>query len=136
MLSFHRARKALATLLIHERVKSNSVVALDREQRITEVLERPTDLMRRGKISQWVNSGICVCSPEIFASIPAKVNCDLPRDIFPTLIRTKRMYGFALSGYRCAIDSPERLADAQMALSDGRCQLRPLDRPGRRHNRL
>jgi len=83
MLHFHQERNALATLLLHQRAKSNSVVTLDESQRIVGFLERPTDDARRGVESNWVNSGICLCRPEIFESIPAGVSCDLPRDIFP-----------------------------------------------------
>ncbi len=129
MLQFHRKQNALVTLLVHERLKSNSVVEIDSDGRVTGFLERPTDEMRRGQTSPWVNSGICVCSPEIFASIPAKTPCDLPRDVFPKLIETRRLYAFPLSGYRCAIDSPERLAESQTALAEGRCRSRPFSDP-------
>ena len=56
-------------------------------------------------------------------AIPAGVPCDFPRDIFPKLIASNRIYGFALTGYRCAIDSPERLAEARAAVAEGRCNI-------------
>jgi mannose-1-phosphate guanylyltransferase/phosphomannomutase len=123
MLHFHRERKALATLLLHQRVRSNSVVSLDREGRIIGFLERPTEEARRGVQSPWVNSGICICDPQFLDEIPAGIACDLPRDIFPRLIDSGRLYGFPLSGYRCAVDSPERLAEARAAIADGRCRI-------------
>lgn len=126
MLDFHRARRALATLLVHQRLKSNSIVNLDDTSRITAFIERPDDTSRVGQSSLWVNSGVCICAPEVLDSIPAGVACDLPRDIFPKLIASSRVYGFALSGYRCAIDSPERLAEARAAQADGRCRAVPL----------
>lgn len=123
MLQFHRQQRALATLLVHERAKSNSVVSLDEQGRIIGFLERPTDEARRGIQSPWVNSGICLCDPQLLAEIPADTACDLPRDIFPKLMALSPLYGFPLSGYRCAIDSPERLTEAQAALAEGRCQI-------------
>ena len=123
MLRFHRERRALATLLLHHRARSNSMVSLDETGRITGFLERPDEATRRGVTTNWVNSGICICHPEIFASIPPLTPCDLPRDIFPKLIPTGRLFGFPVAGYRCAIDSPERLAEAAAALVDGRCQI-------------
>jgi NDP-sugar pyrophosphorylase family protein len=123
MLRFHRERGALATLLLHQRARSNSLVSLDAEGRITSFLERPDDPARCGVTSNWVNSGICLCRPEIFAHIPPQTPCDLPRDIFPKLIRTGRVFGFPLSGFRCAIDSPARLAEAAAALAQGRCRI-------------
>ena len=126
MFQFHRQRGALATLLLHRRAKSNSVVTLDAENRIIDFLERPSEERRQGQTSPWVNSGVCVCSGELLDEIPSGKSCDLPRDIFPRLIGTRRIYGFPLSGYRCAVDSPERLLEAEGALSEGRCQVQPV----------
>ena len=123
MLHFHRERNALATLLLHQRARSNSVVSLDKEGRIIGFLERPTEEARRGVKSPWVNSGICICDPQLLNEIPVDVACDLPRDIFPRLIDSGRLYGFPLSGYRCAVDSPDRLAEARAAIADGRCRI-------------
>ena len=121
MLRFHRERRALATLLLHQRARSNSVVTLDGDGCIVGFLERPTEQARRGADSPWVNSGTCICDPEFLDAIPANVPCDLPRDIFPRLVDTGRLYGFPLFGYRCAIDSPERLVEARCALMERRC---------------
>lgn len=126
MLAFHHERRALATLLVHQRLKSNSIVNLDDTGRITAFLERPDERTRAGQSSRWVNSGVCICAPEVLDAIPAGVPCDLPRDVFPKLIASGRVYGFALTGYRCAIDSPERLAEARAAQAEGRCRAVPL----------
>ncbi len=128
MLSFHRERHALATLLLHQRVKSNSIVSLDAHGRITGFLERPDEPARHGVNSPWVNSGICICDPAFLDAIPVDVPCDLPRDIFPKLVGDGRLFGFPLSGYRCAVDSPERLAEVKLALAEGRCGI-PLPGP-------
>lgn len=123
LLRFHRERRSLATLLLHRRARSNSIVGLDEEGRIVGFLEQPTEDARRGIDSRWVNSGICICDPEFLDAIPANVPCDLPRDIFPKLLDSGRLYGFPLSGYRCAVDSPERLAEARSALVEERCRI-------------
>jgi len=122
MLQFHCQKKSLATLLLHQRLKSNSIVSLDPDGRIIGFLERPDEPTRRGVASPWVNSGVCVCAPEFLEAIPPGVACDLPRDIFPKLLGGGRLFGFPLAGYRCAIDSPERLAEARQALAEGRCR--------------
>jgi len=109
MLKFHKEKKALATLLLHQRKKSNSVVSLDNENRIIDFLERPTDEERKNIESPWVNSGICICEPEILELIPKETANDLPRDIFSKNISCQRLFGFPLNAYRCAVDSPERL---------------------------
>ncbi len=123
MLHFHRDRKALATLLLHQRARSNSIVSLDEQKRIIGFLERPTDEARRGVQSPWVNSGICICNPQILANIPANKPYDLPRDVFANLIDSNHLYGYPLAGYRCAVDSPQRLAEADTAIADGVCHV-------------
>lgn len=113
MVEFHRQKNALATLLVHRRRGSNSILTIDDESRIIGFLERPSDEARQSVDSDWANSGICIATPELLDSIPSDVPCDLPRDVYPKLISTERLYAFPLSGYRCAVDSPERLAQAE-----------------------
>lgn len=119
MLKFHHQKQALATLLLHQRSNSNSVVCLDEERRITRFLERPKDEERQGVTSCWVNSGVAVCSAALLSEIPADRSCDLPRDVYSRLAGKGNFYGFPLRGYRCAIDSPERLAQAREAVARG-----------------
>ena len=116
MLKFHKEKNALATLLLHQRKKSNSVVSLDNENRIIGFLERPTDEERKHIKSPWVNSGICICEPEILKLIPKDTTNDLPRDIFSKNISCQRLFGFPLNAYRCAVDSPERLEQVRKIL--------------------
>jgi len=123
MLAFHRERDSLLTLLMHERARSNSVVELDEESRVVGFWERPAEPIESPRRSRWVNSGVCICSPQIFASIPLGVASDLPRDIIPQLLPSRRVFGFPLRGYRCAIDSPDRLAEADAAIRNGTCSI-------------
>jgi len=103
MLKFHKEKNALATLLLHQRKKSNSVVSLDDENRIIGFLERPSDEKRKGIRSPWVNSGVCICQPEMLDLIPGNTACDLPRDIFPENIESGKLFGFPLNSFRCAL---------------------------------
>jgi len=130
MLEFHRRQGALATLLLHQRARSNSMVSLDAERRITGFLERPTEELRQGISTPWVNSGVCVCDPEVLDAIPTGTPCDLPRDVFTKLVGSGRLFGYPLSGYRCAIDSPERLEQARRALREGQCHIQVPDLSG------
>ena len=119
MLRFHKDRHALATLLVHQRAQSNSVIGLDHERRIIAFLERPEPEQRRTLDSPWVHSGIAICDLEILDAIPSDTACDLPRDIYTKLVPTGRLFAFPLTGYRCAVDSPERLAEARDAVARG-----------------
>ncbi len=112
MLAFHRVRDAEATLLLHERAKSNSVVEMGAERRILRLWERPSaeDEARLRARSSWVNSGIYLFGPSFFAGVSPCAPSDIPRDVLPAMIARGRVFGFPLVGYRCAVDSPERLA--------------------------
>ena len=127
MVDFHRQRQSLVTMLVHQRAGSNSVVEMDRQQRVVGFWERPDDETRRTLNSSWVNSAVCICDPLVLDLIPAGTVCDLPRDIFPQLIETERLFGYPLTGYRCAIDSQQRYTEAQAAVSEGRCRTELLN---------
>jgi NDP-sugar pyrophosphorylase family protein len=127
IVEFHRSKGALASVLVHQRVGSNSVVSMDSKGRIIDFLERPTDEERRAVASPWAYSGVCICSPNFLDAIPVNTPSDIPRDILPKLLSSGRIYGFPLDGYRCAVDSPERLERARAAVSGGRVSL-PLKR--------
>jgi NDP-sugar pyrophosphorylase family protein len=115
----HRARRALLTLLVHERPGSNSIVVLDAESRITNFVERPSEFERQATRSPWVNSGIYVCSGDLLEMLPAPP-CDLARDVVPRALSSQAVYAEPLAGFRCAIDSPVRLEEARAAAADGR----------------
>jgi NDP-sugar pyrophosphorylase family protein len=120
MHQFHKDKNATITMLVHARQHSNSIVLFDENNRITQFLERPSDEERKGIVSTWVNSGICICEPEIFDVIPSDGVCDLPRDVFAQHVSSIPMFAYPLSGIRYAIDSPQRLAQAAEAFKDGK----------------
>lgn len=116
MIEFHRERTPLATLLLHRRRISNSVIQIDENGCIVAFLERPDEQTRRTLNSDWVNSGIYLCSPKLLDEIPPEKVCDFPRDIFRKLVENRQLCGFPLSGYRCAVDSPQRLQELESIL--------------------
>jgi len=120
MMAFHRQKQAVATLLLHQRSRSNSLVAMDDTKRIVAFVERPTEEQRAQNPFPWVNSGVYLLRSEILDRIPPDLPCDFPRDIFPRLVISEPCYGFPLSGFRCAIDSPSRYEQAQAAVAEGR----------------
>lgn len=124
MLRFHRKHGAMGTLLVHARTHSNSLLMLDGKHRIMHFLERPDEKERqRFPPSPWVNSGVCLCERAFLDEIPTQIVADLPRDVFPKLAARGCLYAYELTGYRCAIDSPERLEEARADLASGRCRI-------------
>lgn len=116
----HLQKGGLATLLLHERLHSNSLVEMDSDNRITAFIERPTDEIRAARPYPWVYSGIHVIHRRVLDFMSPDQVLDFPRDIFIPLLNSEKIYGLPLSGYRCAIDSSERFAEAETAVREGR----------------
>ena len=119
MLRFHQQRKALATLLVHQRAGSNSALSVDATGCIERFLERPSEVQRSTVAQAWVFSGISICQPELLDLIPPQTSCDFPRDVFVPLTETQRLFAFPLTGQRTAVDSPQRLAEARRHAAQG-----------------
>jgi len=113
MLEFHRKKKALGTLLVHSRRRSNSSLAFDENCCIRQFVERPPETFWATVDQTWVNSGVMIFSSRVLNLIPKSGPADWPRDIFPRLISCGGLYAFCLQGYRIAIDSPERLSQLE-----------------------
>lgn len=125
MARVHRDRAADATLLLHQRAGSNSLVRMEEGGRISAFLERPTEEQRRASPHPWVNSGAAILAYRAREAIPEAAPADLPRDVYQPFVDRLRLFGVPLSGYRCAIDSPQRLAEADAAFREGRYARQP-----------
>lgn len=125
LVTDQQGTQAAATILVHRRSGSNSVVELADNGWVKAFHERPTAEVMAAAGTCWVNSGIAMCSPDILAHVPALGPADLPRDIFPTLAEVKRLRALPLSGYRMAVDSPQRLASLEQDIMAGRLHLTP-----------
>lgn len=104
LYKFHTNKKSVATIIIHKRKISNSIVRINKDDLITEFIERPKKNIEN---NNWVNSGLYCFNKNIFNYIQ-KGFSDLPKDIFPKLVENKLIYGYSLNSYRCAIDSEKR----------------------------
>jgi NDP-sugar pyrophosphorylase family protein len=85
LVRFHRRRGALATigLVEAEQVNQYGVVVTDRDGRISGFQEKPAPGTER---SHFVNTGIYVFEPAIFARIPAGTFYDFGKQVFPELL--------------------------------------------------
>ncbi len=102
-VQFHRDREAMATLVL-KRVDvplEYGVVVTDNDGRIIRFIEKPG----WGEvISDTVNTGIYILSPEIFNFYGSNEVFDFSKDLFPILLReNKRMYGYITDEYWCDI---------------------------------
>jgi NDP-sugar pyrophosphorylase family protein len=121
MWSSHKLNRASATLLVHQRKRSNSLIRLEENGQISDFVERPSEEERKkfGISHSWVNSGVQLINQRLLAFFPRGHVCDLPRDIYPSVLKKETIFGYPLSGYRCAIDSPERYEQTQLDVKNG-----------------
>lgn len=111
--NIHLQRDALATILMHQRVGSNSRVWCREDGQVTQFEERPSKVWPLGEEQPFVYSGVCILSNKVIKDLPHTTPLDLPRDVFPELAGRGVLFGQRLDGYRWAIDSQERLAMAR-----------------------
>jgi NDP-sugar pyrophosphorylase family protein len=119
----HVETDALATLLLHRRDGSNSIIEIDARGRILTFVERPGPNAIPKAGHQWVNSGVQILSREVLDLLPASGIADLPADIYVPHVSDRVLVGVPLTGYRCAVDSPARYEEARNAIATGRFRI-------------
>ncbi|MDR3209905.1 MAG: NTP transferase domain-containing protein, partial [Oscillospiraceae bacterium] len=129
LVAFHRARGAEATLALTENAAPTEygIVVTDADGRVLHMIEKPA---WEGVVTDCVNTGIYVLSPDILPLIPETGESDFSRAIFPQLLREgRRLYGAAQSGYWCDIGTPEAYRACLDDAENGRIRLKkqPLE---------
>lgn len=130
--NFHLTHHGLATLCCYFRTKKQLVVGKSglvvfdkKSHQIKKFIERPQT--ENEIISQWVYSSICVLDPAVINIIPNGIKgnkiVDLPRDIFPHLLKLrKKIYAYPVNRkkyYQLGIDTPDRLKIAENDIKKG-----------------
>ena len=124
LLEMHTKHNAFATLFLHRRKVSNSFIERDADNRIVNFLERPEgEQLEKLRLANpdgfLVNSAVQILSKKALDYIINNDSFDLPRDVYVSTYKTEKIYGVELSGKRVAIDSPERLAEAELIVRRG-----------------
>lgn len=116
-LALHRARSAAATLLLAHSTTPEQfgAAACDRLGRVVYFEEKPP-LARCRSVA--VNTGITLCSPEIFHALPR--SGDLGRDVFPVLLGRGTLWGTAVEGYWRDVGTPSDLLSCGAELLSGK----------------
>jgi mannose-1-phosphate guanylyltransferase/phosphomannomutase len=136
IVAFHKRVGAAVTLTLY-RVPNPleyGVIIVNNEGRIERFLEKPS----WGEvISDTVNTGIYVVSPEVLDEIEPDVPVDFSKDLFPRLMKKGApLYGYIAEGYWCDIGNIPRIYARDRRCADGQSEGR-RDRAasGRRHLR-
>lgn len=134
MLAWHnkqRARATLALTLVAD-PSAYGLIKYDAQQRISSFVEKPSS--DEGH-SPWVNAGVYIFNPEVFAAIPTGKPYSAERGLFPRLLTEgERVWGFANHDYWMDIGTVERYWQAHMDILEGRMFMLPAG-PSRRNYR-
>lgn len=99
VIEFHKRVGALVTVTLYQvpNPREYGVIQTDSEGRIERFLEKPS----WGEvISDTVNTGIYVLSPEVLDEIEPDTPTDFSKDLFPRLLaRGAPLYGYVARGY-------------------------------------
>jgi NDP-sugar pyrophosphorylase family protein len=136
MLALHRKRRAKATLALTQ-VSDPSAYGLvkqDAQHRILNFVEKPGS--DEGQ-SPWVNAGVYIFDPSIFAHIPAGKPYSVERGLFPKMLANgERIWGFANRDYWMDIGTVERYWQASMDILEGRLFQLPTGKIWKRNRRI
>jgi mannose-1-phosphate guanylyltransferase/phosphomannomutase len=129
IVAFHKRVGAAVTITLY-RVPNPleyGVIIVDGAGRIERFLEKPS----WGEvISDTVNTGIYVISPEVFDDIEPGVSFDFSKDLFPLLMkRGAPLYGFIANGYWCDVGNIAEYIRATGDLLSGKVNLGEPGKP-------
>jgi len=113
LADFHKLKNSKYTIALHyrENVSQSGVVLIDKENKIVQFIEKPDK--QKNVTSHLVNTGIYICSPEIFSFIPGGYS-DFGKDIFPQIIKSgSPLFGIELTGYLLPVDTIELLSKSR-----------------------
>ncbi len=112
MIDLHFQSGALATMGLYQVPDpwNRGIVALDKQQRITKFVEKPTP---DRVFSNLANAGIYVLEPEVLDLIPPDQPYDFGHDVFPDLLaRGESVVGYVIKDKIIDIGLPEKYEEA------------------------
>ena len=122
LLKFHESRNAAATVTAVKVADNHRYgsLRLDVQHRITAFLEKANrDECQRPKTGkQLINGGVYVFEKEMLTSIRSRRPISLEREVFPSLITKKNVYGYLTDAYFLDIGLPEDLGRAGSELPE------------------
>ena len=123
MIEAHQRHECAVTMALsaQDNPLQYGIVLTDREDRIVSFVEKP-DWSR--VVSDLVNTGIYVVSPDALRLIPENEPCDFAKDLFPLLLsRGYEIRTVRLDGYWCDIGTPRAYFQCCLDALDGKIKL-------------
>jgi histidinol-phosphate phosphatase family protein len=126
MEAHHRANCADATLLVHpnDHPYDSDLVDAEPTGRVRAVFGKPHPADR--EVRNVVNAALYLLEPSMLREIPRGVASDFGRDLFPKWAASHRLYAYSTPEYIKDMGKPERRAQVEAALRQGKVEARNL----------
>ena len=135
LMEAHRRHQSAVTMALSPLASplSYGLALTDRAGRIRGFIEKP-DWGR--VVTDLVNTGIYVLSPEALEEVPENTAFDFAGDLFPKLLEQGRpLFGLPMEGYWRDIGEPESYYQCNLDALQGRLRLPNSDSPGKTEKR-
>jgi len=109
-LAFHRAKGALATLVVREdkEAPQYGLIRIGSDGRVIQFLDHSAPIIPE-RTYETMFTGIHILEPDILMEIPANQYCGFSEEVYPNLIRKGYpVYGYLFNGYWIDIGTPEK----------------------------
>lgn len=121
----HRRDESMVTMALypHSCPLPYGTVVTDRKNRVVSFIEKPN---WGHVVTDLVNTGVYVLSPEIMDLVPEGKPYDFARDLFPAIGEIEKpMKGLPMSGYWCDVGDCASYLRCSMDALEGRLQITP-----------
>jgi mannose-1-phosphate guanylyltransferase len=122
MLSFHRDRKAKATIALTavEDPSAYGVIETEPDGRVRRFVEKPP---REEATTNLINAGIYILDREVIRDIPSNTRYMFEHHLYPALLaQGVPIYGYHSDAYWIDIGTPEKYLQVQRDLLAGQCK--------------
>lgn len=118
LLKFHKEKSGACTILLYKTTEpwTQGVVELSQNSQIVSMVEKPKKGTEKSNLS---NAGVMIFEPKIFDYILPNKFSDFGFDIFPTLVKKEKVYGFKDNYYIQDIGTPARYKKAKIDFEKG-----------------
>ena len=123
LMEAHRRHRCAVTMALypHEAPLPYGTVLTSRDGKVVSFIEKP-DWER--VVSDLVNTGVYVVSPDAMGFVPEDAPFDFAKDLFPVLMSAGReIFGLPMEGYWCDIGTPRAYFQCNLDALDGRLRL-------------
>lgn len=122
-VKFHRQKKALATLVLSQNQDPSNygVIGVDGVGRIRTFLDDKSE--SPAFLTKALYTGISVLEPPVFDYISSRFS-GLGDEVFPKMLKANEpVYGYLAAGYWLDLGTPERLAQAEKDVQEGKVKI-------------